>query len=95
MKALAKRVGIAETGQNMRSTSHRAAALRAVELMIDDHATVSYVTSKTDESVGRACNDTEEATDHEWWFAYRSILGAVILEAYFEVDPFGETALGL
>lgn len=79
----------------MRSTPHQAAAIRAVELLIDDHATVSYVTSKTDERLGRECNDTEDATDHEWWYVYRSILGAVILEAYFEVDPFGETALGL
>jgi hypothetical protein len=84
-----------EQVRTMRSTPNQVAALRVVELMVDDHATVRYVTSKTDEYVGRERNDTEEATDHEWWYVYRSILGAVILEAYFEVDPFKHMALAL
>lgn len=84
-----------EQVHEMRSTPHQAAAIRAVELLIDDHATVSYVTSKTDECLGRERNDTEDATDHEWWYVYRSILGAVILEAYFEIVPFKDLALAV
>lgn len=68
-------------------------ALKVVEMMIDNHETANYVISKTDECLGRECNDTEEATDHEWWHAYRYILGAVILEAYFEAVPFKDLAL--
>lgn len=58
--------------------------------MIDDHTTMSYLTSKTDERLGKGCNDTEEAIDHEWWYVYRSVLGAVLLEAYCEVVPCKE-----
>ncbi|WP_421778925.1 hypothetical protein [Hoeflea sp.] len=64
-------------------------------MMIDDHATADYVVRKTDESVGRSCKDSEEVTDHEWWYAYRTILGAIILEAYFDVVPFKDMALAI
>lgn len=65
---------------------HREAALRVVELMLEDRQLSNYIITRTNERVGRVCADSEEKTDSYWWGVHRAIFAAVLLEASAELD---------